>query len=190
MSRVIGYQVAVLAVPAAAPWKQVTVPQLRAWCGDAPGERDRPARLLALAPQAGLAWPLFRRVVLADAAASAGVEWVADEATLAEKIRATDRSMGVAGGGVMGEAGLRVLAVATGPAEPALAPTPENVHRGGYPLRLVLHVAFRRADAPRLRRFLRFLLAEETAGVLAPAGYVPLPAGVRNQLVFELQEMR
>lgn len=60
----------------------------------------------------------------------------------------------------------------------------------GYPLRLALHVAFPRAAAPQLQRFLKFLLADETAAALAPAHFVPLPRGARNQLVFELEEMR
>jgi hypothetical protein len=41
-----------------------------------------------------------------------------------------------------------------------------------------------------LQRFLKFLLSDETAAALASADFVPLPAGVRNQLVFELEEMR
>jgi hypothetical protein len=40
-----------------------------------------------------------------------------------------------------------------------------------------------------LQRFLKFLLADETAAALAPADFVPLPVGVRNQLVFEIEEM-
>ena len=107
-----------------------------------------------------------------------------------QRLRAADNSIGVGGAGMAGPAGLRVLAVAAGPTEPAYTPTAENVHRGSYPLRLVLHVVFPRAAAPRLLRFLKFLLADETAAALAPAHFVPLPRGARNQLVFELAEMR
>jgi phosphate transport system substrate-binding protein len=187
VSRVIGYQVAVVAVPAASPLTQATPAQLRAWFGETPGER---LRLFATAPAAGLAWPLFQRVILQGAAPKAAVEFVPDADTLARRLRGTENSLAVAGAGLASAPGLRVLALAASPTEPAYAPTPDNVHRGSYPLRLVLHVAFRRAEAPQLRRFLRFLLADETAAALAPAGYVPLPASTRNQLVFELEEMR
>ncbi|MBI2498550.1 MAG: hypothetical protein HYV75_11740 [Opitutae bacterium] len=83
-----------------------------------------------------------------------------------------------------------MLALAAGPAEPAVGPTPEQVHRGGYPLRMPLYLAFRRGAAPDLQLFLKFLLSAEAAAALAPEHFLPLPPGARNQLVFELEEMR
>ncbi len=204
VSRVMGYQVAVVVVPAASPLTQVTTGQLRGIFGEVaqkgftrwgdlslPGEwAARPIALKAVAPADGLVWPLFQRVVLQDAVARAGVEFSANGATLAQRLLAAENSIGVAGAGVVGTPGLRMLALAAGSTEPAYGPTADNVHRGSYPLRLVLYVAFRREAAPDLQRFLKFLLADETAAALAPAGFVPLPVGVRNQLVFELEEMR
>lgn len=204
VSRVMGYQVAVVVVPTASPLTQVTTGQLRGIFGEVakegfarwgdlnlPGEwAARPIALQAVAPADDLAWPLFQRVVLQDAQAKAGVEYSANGATLAQRLRAAENTIGVVGAGVAGSPGLRVLALAAGPTDPAYGPTAENVHRGSYPLRLVLYVTFRRTAAPDLQRFLKFLLADETAAALAPAGFVPLPVGVRNQLVFELEEMR
>ncbi|SDR69871.1 substrate-binding domain-containing protein [Opitutus sp. GAS368] len=203
VSRVMGYQVVVVVVPATSPLSQVTTGQLRGIFGEAaagftrwgdlnlPGEwAARPIALKAVAPADDLAWPLFQRVILQDAVAKAGVEFSADGAMLAQRLRTAENSIGVAGAGVAGSPGLRVLALAAGPAEPAYGPTAENVHRGSYPLRLVLYVAFRRTAAPDLQRFLKFLLADETAATLAPAGFLPLPVGVRNQLVFELEELK
>ncbi len=204
VSRVMGYQVAVVVVPAASPLTQVTTGQLRGIFGEVakegfarwgdlnlPGEwAARPIALRAVAPKDDLAWSLFQRVILQDAVAKAGVEFSANGAALAQRLLAAENSIGVAGAGVAGTPGLRVLALSAGPTEPAYGPTAENVHRGSYPLRLVLYVAFRRTAAPDLQRFLKFLLADETAAALAPAGFVPLPGGVRNQLVFELEEMK
>ena len=104
-------------------------------------------------------------------------------------MRAADNSIGVTGLLPAGVGGLRVLAVAAGPSDPAVGPAPEQVHQGGYPLRLPLYVSFRRGAAPELQLFLKFLLSDEAAAALAPAFYLPLPLGVRNQLVFELEEM-
>jgi phosphate transport system substrate-binding protein len=203
VSRVMGYQVAVVVVPAASPLTQITVGQLRGMFGESaagftrwgelnlPGEwAGRPIALRAVAPSAGLAWPLFQRVILQDAPARATVEFSESGAMLTRRLLAAENSIGVGGAEMAGTGGLRAVAIAAGPAEPAYAPTPENVHRGSYPLRLVLHVAFRRSAAPELRRFLRFLLSAETVAALAPAGFVPLPVGAHNQLVFELEEMR
>lgn len=185
-SRVMGYQVAVVAVPAASPLTQVTVAQLRGIFGEA-GQKERTP--FAVSPQAGLAWPLFQRIILQDAPPKAGLAFSLSGTALARSLLATESSIGVTGSAAVGE-GLRVLALASGPAEPACLPTPENVHAGVYPLRLALYVSFPRTKAPELQRFLKFLLSDETAAALAPADFVPLPVGVRNQLVFEIEEMR
>ena len=186
VSRAMGYHVAVVAAASASSLTQVTVAQLRATFG-ATGPTDRTP--LALAPQAGLAWPLFQRVILQDTAPRAALGFFPSGAALAQRLLAGENSIGVTGIASAG-GGLRVLAVAAGPAEPACLPTPENVHAGAYPLRLVLYVSFPRTKAPELQRFLKFLLSDETAAALAPADFVPLPAGVRNQLVFEIEEIR
>ncbi len=187
VSRTMGYQVAVVAVPVTLPLTQVTVAQLRGTFGQT-GPKDRTP--FAVSPQAGLAWPLFQRVILQDAAPKAALEFSPSGAALAPRLLTAENSIGVMGHAAAAGGGLRVLAVAAGPAEPACLPTPENVHAGAYPLRLVLYVSFPRTKAPELQRFLKFLLSDETAAALAPADFVPLPAGVRNQLVFEIEEMR
>jgi phosphate transport system substrate-binding protein len=186
-SRVVGYQVAVVAVPAASPLTQVTVPQLRGIFAEA-GGKDR--TLFAVAPQAGLGWPLFQQVILQGTMPQASLEFLPDGPAFAERLRAAENGIGITGAAAAGTGGLRMLAMAAGPTEPAYLPTPENVHRGSYPLRLTLYVTFRRSAASELQRFLKFLLADETAAALAPADFVPLPVNVRNQLVFELEEMR
>jgi phosphate transport system substrate-binding protein len=186
VSRVMGYQVTVIAVPAASALNQVTVAQLREIFG---GTSQRDPTPFAVGPPAGLAWPLFQRVILNNAPPKATLSFSPSGAALAQRLLATEDSIGVTGL-ASATGGLRVLALASGPAEPAYLPTPENVHAGAYPLRLVLYVSFPRAKAPQLQRFLKFLLADEAAAVLAPADIVPLPVGVRNQLVFELEEMK
>lgn len=204
VSRVIGYQVAVVAVPAVSPLTQITVAQLRGIFGESaqdsftrwgelnlPGEwAARPIALHALAPQTGLAWPLFQRQILGGVAPKTALQFSKTDGAFAQRLAAADNSIGVGGSAVAGNGALRVLAVAAGPTEPAYAPTPENVRRGSYPLRMVLHVVFPRASAPGLLRFLKFLLSDETAAALAPAHFVPLPRSARSQLVFELEAMR
>lgn len=69
----------------------------------------------------------------------------------------------------------------------AYPPTPENLHTGDYPLRLPVHVVFRKGEAGRLGRVIRHILADETLPALQAAGVVPLPVQARNQLVFDLE---
>jgi phosphate transport system substrate-binding protein len=187
VSRTIGYQVTVVAVPVASPLTQVTLAQLRAIFG-AEGTKERTT--FAVSPQAGLAWSLFQRVILQDAPPRVALEFSPSGSVLAQRLRAVENSIGVVGIAAAGNGGLRMLAVAAGPTEPAFLPTAENVHAGNYPMRLVLYVSFPRTKAPELQRFLKFLLSDDTAAALAPADFVPLPVGARNQLVFELEEMR
>lgn len=186
VSRVMGYQVSVVAVPAATDLTRVTVAQLREIFG-VTGQKDRMPFAVSL--QAGLAWPLFQRVILQDAPPKAALTFFPSGTALAQKLRVAENSIGVTGI-ASASGGLRALALATGPAAPAYLPTPENVHAGDYPLRMVLYVSFPRKKAWELQRFLKFLLSAETAAALAPADFVPLPVGVKNQLVFEIEEMR
>jgi len=203
-SRVIGYQVAVVVVPAASSLTQATVAQVRGIFSETSGEAftrwgelnligawtSRPIALRALSPSAGLAFPLFQQVILTGAAARPALEFAATPGSFVQRLLATDNSIGVTGLLPAEVPGLKVLALAAGPADPAYGPTSEHVHGGNYPLRMPLYVSFRRSSSAELQLFLKFLLSDEVAAALAPAHYLPLPLGVRNQLVFELEEMR
>jgi phosphate transport system substrate-binding protein len=145
--------------------------------------------LLGLAPRAGLALPLFERLIWSGAAVDPGVEILADEGTLLARLRATPGALAITGALAESPAGVRVLALARSGTEPAHLPTPEALARGDYPLRMPLVVTFRRADVARLRPWLRYLLSAETAATLAPAHFVGLPATVRDQRLLELELM-
>jgi phosphate transport system substrate-binding protein len=204
VSRVVAYQVAVVVVPSVSPLRQMTMPQLRGLYAQTSGQTllrwgdvnlsgswaDRPVLLRALAAKAGLAFPLFQRVVLAGGEPNALLEYLPTEAAFAQRVATTDNAIGVTGLFPAEPAGLRVLSLAASPTDPAYAPTPENVHQGGYPLRMPLYVTFPREARADLLPFLKFLLSDEGAAALTPAHFVPLPVGVRNQLVFELEEMK
>jgi len=204
LSRVVAYQVAVVVVPAASPLRQLTLPQLHGLFAPTNGRTavrwgdlnlsgawaDRPILLRAVAGKAGLAYPIFQRVILAGGEPNAGLEFLGSEDDLAARVAATENAIGLAGLFAAEPAGLRVLSLAASPADPAYGPTPENVQQGSYPLRMPLYVTFRREARAGLLLFLKFLLSDEGAAALAPAHFVPLPTGLRNQLVFELEEMK
>lgn len=84
---------------------------------------------------------------------------------------------------------LKVLPISREEEGVAFSPTPENVFRGDYSLSWPVYLVFRRADARRLFPLLRYLLGEETAKLCNEAGLVPLPAAVRNQQVFDLEQL-
>lgn len=84
---------------------------------------------------------------------------------------------------------LKVLLLAKGVNDVAYPPTAENLHTGDYPLRLPVHLVFRKGDAARLSVLIRHLLADETAPAWQAVGVTPLPVQARNQLVFDLETM-
>lgn len=202
VTRVIAYQPVVLAVSERLPITQLTLAQVRGifaataadnfqlW-GDvgATGEwRARTIALQAVEPAAALTLPLFRRLALNNAELKPLASTAALERVL-ERVRSSDNTIGLVPT-VLGEGGgLRVLALAPSLREPAHLPTPANLHDGSYPLRLPLHVSFRRDAAPQLMLFLRFLLSDECADALAQANFQALPVDARNQLLFELEAL-
>lgn len=203
-TRIVAWQVTVVAVPEALPLPRLTLGQLKQIFGQKAGGEvlrwgqfgvdgewaGRPVRFLALSPEAGLAWPHFRSLLPGAGEEGLSVGFAESHDLLAQALRTDPTGIAVAGGGMAAESGLRLLALATEAEQPAFPPTPEAVHAGRYPLRMPLWVAFRRADAPRLLPFLKFLLGPETAQALAGADFMPLPEGDRARLAFEFEEMR
>jgi phosphate transport system substrate-binding protein len=203
-ARVIGYQPVVIVAPEAAAVTQVTFPQLRALFGTGAIEsiktwgelgvrgedRSRPVELHALAPTHGLTLPLFRRLLLNDGPVRGDVKLADSAVALEQALRGATHALGLSPALPAAGSGLRALAVATSVSDPATLPTEENLHQGSYALRLPLYVVFRREAAPELLPFLRFLLSDECAGTLQQAHFLPLPVTARNQLVFEIEEMR
>ncbi len=201
ISYVIGYHAVAVVVPTELPLSRITLDQLHAiFAADGAAVRwedigvtgQNAARLIApmaLTPRAGLALPLFQRLVLHDAALKASVEHCASPEQLLARLRATGNSIGLAPAlPAAAMPGLRILPVAESPQDAAHAPTAEALHGGRYSLRLPLLAVFRRADAARLLPLLKFLLGAEGVTALGRAGVVPLSEAERNRLGLLLEE--
>lgn len=204
VSRVIGYQPVAVLVPETLPLRQITLPQLRAVFGAGGVEtisqwgelgvggeaRLRTISLHGLAPEAGLTLPLFRRLLLNDGPLKSSLRTANSPADLQQVVGGAEWGL-VLGPAVPPPGGpVRALAVATNSSSAAFAPTAENLHQGNYSLRVPLHLVVRRDAVPELLAFLRFLLSDECGEALAAAHFLPLPVSARNQLVFELEELR
>ena len=79
----------------------------------------------------------------------------------------------------MRSAGIHTLAVAPNKDEPAIAPTPEAIRSGQYPMSRTLGIAINRPIgqplSPALRAFIHFILSKEGQNIATKAGYVSLP---------------
>lgn len=203
VSRAIACQPLVVVVPMRSPVTQLTHEQVRgifaqggvpaATWGDLGlvGEwRGRALVAHALQPESALVLAFARRTVLNGVELKPTVVLARDPEQLAQRVQSGESAVGLTNALPAEGSGLRAVALAPSVSDPAFTPTPEFLASGDYTLRLPLYVTLRRSSAQRLLPLLRFLLSDTAAETLAPAQFVGLPVGARNQLVFELEELR
>lgn len=198
---VIGYLTSVVVVPADVSLTQISYPQLAGVFGASElnsyrrwseigvlGEwAPRAISGMALRRSTGLSLDLFRHTVLQKPDLKPTI------ALLDSAEEAYSRLLGEEGGIAIlpfaPPAGkkLKVLLLAKSAGDVAYPPTAENLHTGDYPLRLPVHIVFRKGEAGKLSRVIRQILADETAPALQAVGVTPLPVQARNQLVFDLE---
>lgn len=200
---VIGYLTSVVVVPADVSITQISYPQLAGVFGASElnsyrrwseigvlGEwAPRAISGMVLRRSAGLSLDLFRYNVLQKPELKPTI------AQLESAEEAYARLLGEEGGIAILPAPpppgkkLKVLLLAkgSGAGDVAYPPTSENLHTGDYPLRLPVHVVFRKGQAGKLSRVIRHILADEAAPALQAVGVVPLPVQARNQLVFDIE---
>lgn len=191
----IAYQPVAVLVPAVSPWREVTVAQLLAAFGaddSGPAAPDPAARLVPVLLEAadGLTAPLFQHVALGGAPFRANLTRVTGRAALADRLRTLENGVALAPFVPAAGEPWRALPVVARPGTPAVPPSAEALEQGAYPWSLVVHLVLRRADAPRLRPLLRFLLAEEGAAALQAADFLAPSAATRRRLLAEWEQMR
>jgi phosphate transport system substrate-binding protein len=204
VSRAIAFQPVAVLVPRASPLTQLTLAQVRgvfaasgvdskATWGDLGlvGEwRARPLAVHAPAPQAALTVPLARRLLFSDAELKPTVLVADDLAQLEQRLLTGPNTIGLGPLAPADGSPLRAVALADSASEAAFTPTPENLAAGHYPWRLTLYLTLRRSSAERLLPLLRHILSDVGSDALRSAHLQPLPIGERNQLIFELEELR
>ncbi len=135
----------------------------------------------------GLSSDLFRYEVMSSPELKATVVQFDDLQRLYARLGSSEGGLAITAMPPTVNSEIKMLLVAKGPRDVAYGPSPENLHSGDYPLRLPLHLVFRKEDSRRLNFVLRHLLSDEVAPVLRAAGVMPLPVQARNQLVFDLE---
>lgn len=204
VSRPVGFQPIAVLVPRASPLTQLTLAQVRGvfavggvdskstWgdLGLVGDWRARPLAVHALAPQAALTVPLARRLLFNGGEFKPTVLFAEDLAQLESRLLAAPNTIGLGPSAPAEDAPLRAVALAASASEAAFGPTAENLAAGNYPWRLTLYVTLRRSSAERLLPLLRHILSDAGAEALLGVQLQPLPIGARNQLIFELEELR
>ena len=202
-SAVIGYLTSVVVVPQDVSLTQVNYDQLsgvfgaseqnnyRRWSElGALGEwAPRAISGMALSRRSGLALDLFRYGVLKTPELKPTIALLDTPQEAYERLRGEEGGIAILASPPAPGLKLKVLLLAKGAGDVAYPPTAENLHSGDYPLRLPVHLVFRKGEAGRLGVLIRHLLADETAPTLQAVGVTPLPVQARNQLVFDLETM-
>ena len=202
-SAIIGYLTSVVVVPADVTITQISFPQLagvfgaselnsyKRWSeiGALGTWASRSISCMALRRSAGLSLDLFRYNVLQKPEVKPTVALLDSADEVYTRLLGEEGGIAILPAPPPATMKLKVLLVAkSGNAgDVAYPPTPENLHTGDYPLRLPVHVVFRKGEAPKVSRVIKHLLAEETLPALQAAGVVPLPVQARNQLVFDIE---
>lgn len=196
----VGYLAVAVLVPVDCPLERISFAQLGKIFGGnqgvhwselgaaAPWADDLVAPLL---PEVGtgLALDCFRHVVLRDGSWRREIPRYRDSADLAAQFARPSRLLAVAAAGAIpADSKTKLLPVASDAAGPAVLPTAEILYAGRYPIALAVQLVFRaerRADAARLGEF---ILGEEAAALLQPAGIVALPPAGRAKQQRALME--
>lgn len=204
VSRAIAFQPVAVVVPRGSPLTQLTHAQVRGvfavggassvstWgdLGLVGDWRARPLAAHALAPQVALTVPLARRLLFNGGELKPTVLLADDLAQLEQRVLAAPNTLGLSPAVPADDSPLRAVALAASVSEPAFTPSAENLAAGSYPLRLTLYLTLRRSSAERLLPLLRLILSDVGSDALTAAQLQPLPIGSRNQLIFELEELR
>lgn len=198
---VIGYLTSVVVVPADVSLTQISYPQLagvfgaselnsyRRWSEiGALGEwAPRAISGMALRRSTGLSLDLFRYNVLQKPELKPTIALLDNAEDAYARLLGEEGGIAILPSAPPAGKKLKVLLLAKSAGDVAYPPTAENLHTGDYPLRLPVHIVFRKGEAGKLSRVIRQILADETAPALQAVGVTPLPVQARNQLVFDLE---
>lgn len=202
-SAVVGYLTSVLVVPQDVTLTQISYDQLAGVFGaseqnnykrwseiGALGEwAPRAISAMALNRETGLSIDLFRFTVLKTPELKPTVAVLPKAEEAYARLRGEEGGIAIMPTPPPAGTGLKVLLVAKKATDVAYGPTSENLHTGDYPLRLPVHLVFRKGEGGKFGLLIRHLLSDETQPALAGVGVVALPVQARNQLVFDLETL-
>lgn len=192
----LAYRAPSIVVSSSNPIAQISLPALAAVVGEGEIENflrwselglpgDWSARTISV-HTGSVADPLLleyiRLRVLKSARLKGSITSPATIESLLARLREDEAALGILSAPPSQMAGLRTVPVALANGEIAFGPTPDNVHAGDYPMRMVMAVAVARERTPRSNAALRVLLSDEMAQAFAAHGFVPVPGGARARL--------
>ena len=200
---VVGYLTSVLVVPQDITLTQISYDQLAGIFGASEQNNfkrwmeigalgdwaPRAISAMTLGRETGLATDIFRFNVLQMRELKPTVTILPDAEKAYQRLRGEEGGIAIMATPPPANTGLKVLLIAKTAKDVAYGPTPENLHTGDYPIRLPVHLVFRKGEAGKLGLLIRHLLSDEVQPAMNRVGMVPLPVQARNQLIFDLETM-
>lgn len=182
----IGYVAVLVAVPAACPLAEISLPQLArvfdaaisplppAWreFGASGPWAESTIVPVAAGPNDDMGVNLFRQLVLGGGELRHGTRRYANGAELAARFSSELRPIALLAHPRQCPATAKLLGVARDESRPAFLPTRENLELGRYPLCVPLQVVHRRERGGELAALLAFLRGEAAARALAAANII------------------
>lgn len=150
----------------------------------------RSIALVALGPtQPNLALDMFRHTVLRSPTLRRTIAYVDSTERLIQQLAQDTTTIGLLPTVPALQDGLKLLSLSNAEMGVAHQPTPENIASGDYPLRLPIYLAFSEIRAREIVDILRFVVSDEAAEAIRNSGLVPLPAGQRQRMAFEIERL-
>lgn len=123
----------------------------------------------------------FKERALCDGDFKPSINEQPGSASVVQGVSESINGIGYSGIGYV-TSGVRPVPLAPDDGEPLVAPTPENVMRGDYPLARFLYIYVNRHPTrglqPLEREFLKLILSRQGQEVVVRDGYLPLPAAL------------
>ncbi|MDR2876456.1 MAG: phosphate ABC transporter substrate-binding protein [Chromatiales bacterium] len=123
----------------------------------------------------------FKERALCDGDYKASISEQPGSASVVQGVSESINGIGYSGIGYL-TSGVRPVALSPEDGEPFVAPTPENVMSGDYPLARFLYIYVNRHPTrglqPLEREFLKMILSRQGQEVVVRDGYLPLPAAI------------
>ena len=145
----------------------------------------REIRLFAVSNLSTAAFQLLRYTVLKNAAITHNLTILPDAESLYAQLLGDTLALGILPGPPR-QPKVKVLSIATDTDSYAFDPSESNVFYGDYPLRLPFYLVFQAKAQPRLKALLIRLLSPEITERLREHDFVPLPEGIRQELILTL----
>ncbi len=188
----VGHLVALVVVAKANPLESITLSGLARLFGASPGQQvsrwedvgetgERRTRNVAPAvvnETGDVAIGFFQKRALERGALGRQVERLANPAQLVDRIVGNRDTIGIVGNDFP-DPRARLLPVVPAPDRPAVAPSPDAIAAGDYPLALPLDLVFPAGMSATMSRLVHALLSAEASTALEVSGFRPLPPEAR-----------